>query len=83
VSNGFLIMTEYSMKDLHKAKLTYESYRLSIAKAAYKEIKAAIDKYEKDSVLDIDLCAHWDGCISIDDTIFHEDELKENSDGDG
>ena len=52
---------------------TYD-LKLAIAKIAYKEIRAAIDKFEDNG---LDICAHWDECISVDDELFHGHQLRE------
>lgn len=46
--------------------------KLAIAKIAYKEIQAAIDKFEGKFIH-----AHWDECITVDDELFHGHELRE------
>jgi len=51
--------------------------KLAIAKIAYKQIKAAIDNFEDQNGLQI--CAHWDECISVDDELFHSDEMREET----
>lgn len=50
----------------------------AIAKLAYKEIKSVIDKWESLGEYNyLPLCCHWDGCITVDDTLFHEYQLRE------
>jgi hypothetical protein len=53
-----------------------ETYKLQlkIAKLAYREIKAAIDKFEKSG---LDIRAHWNECICVDDELFHGHQLNE------
>lgn len=51
------------------------NYKLEIAKLAYNEMRAVIDKYEN---MGLDICFHWDECISVDEELFHRDELQEN-----
>ena len=48
--------------------------KLAIAKQAYKQIKKAIDSFEKK---DTGICVYWDECISVDDELFHGRHLKE------
>lgn len=49
--------------------------KLQIAKWAYADIKAAIDKWEGSVALQI--IAHWDECITVEDELFHGHELRE------
>ncbi len=53
-----------------------QTYKLKflIAKIAYQEIKAVIDKFENS---ELDICAHWDECISVDEELFHGRQLRE------
>lgn len=51
-------------------------YKLRIACMAYKQIKAALDQVEGRDGL-IDIYCHWDGCITVDDELFHESQLRE------
>lgn len=52
--------------------------KLRIAKLAYVEISSAINKWNKFSEdTGISFSAHWDGCVTVDDTLFHEHELKD------
>lgn len=44
--------------------------KLEIAKLAYRDIMSAINRWENG-----DISFHWDGCISVDDELFHEREL--------
>jgi hypothetical protein len=46
--------------------------KLAIAKIAYKEIQAAIDKFEG-----LLISVHWDECITVDGELFHGHELRE------
>lgn len=53
----------------------------AIAKLAYEEINEVIEKWESLGEYNIlNVCAHWDGCISVDDTLFHEWQLKSAED---
>ena len=51
--------------------LTYEE-KLAIAKEAYRQISAVINELEKDGIV----CCHWDGCITVDDELFHEQQMR-------
>ena len=57
------------------SKKSYEE-NLLIAKEAYRQIKTVIDEFESQN---IHHCAHWDGCISVDDELFHERQLMIDS----
>lgn len=48
--------------------------RKPIAKMAYRKIRAAIEEFE---CMEIYFCAHWDGCITVDEFLFHEHELRD------
>lgn len=50
-----------------------------IAKLVYREIRAVIDKWEYSSagVPHLDISANWDGCITVDDELFHEHQLRD------
>ena len=50
----------------------------AIAKLAYKEISEVIRKWE--SMGDykyLPFNCHWDGCITVDDELFHSRQLEE------
>jgi hypothetical protein len=47
--------------------------KLAIARAAYKEIKNVIDKFENNSQFLV--TSDWDGCITVDDEFFQGSEL--------
>ena len=64
-----------NIEELINAKKNYENTRLKIAKQAYKQIKLAIDDVEN-SHEDIIISCHWDGCITVDDELFHDYELR-------
>ena len=51
------------------------AYKLRIAKLAYKEVQAAMDKFQRDGTL-IDVLFHWDECITVDDELFHGFQLR-------
>ena len=53
--------------------------KLRIAKIAYRDIKSVIEKWD-DHSMDLPICFHWDGCITVDDELFHEHELREIDD---
>lgn len=48
-----------------------------IAKIAYRDIRAVIDLWECENDCKFGIYAHWDGCITVDDELFHEHELRE------
>lgn len=48
--------------------------KLHIAKEAYKAVMQGIKNAE--SYLDGKVHCHWDGCISIDDELFHKGQLS-------
>lgn len=50
---------------------SYEE-KLQIAKEAYRQIKAAIEHFESQG---LHYCAHWDGCISVEEEFFTERQL--------
>ena len=50
-------------------------YKLKIARLAYRDIRAVLDKYENDNLVNIR--THWDGCITVDDEIFHDYQLRD------
>lgn len=54
-------------------------YKLRIAHMAYKQVREAIDSVEGREYL-IDILCHWDGCITVDDELFHEHQLRDRSD---
>lgn len=49
-----------------------------IAKLAYRDIRSVIDRWESKNDCDFGIYTHWDGCISVNDEIFHEHELSDN-----
>jgi hypothetical protein len=51
----------------------------TIAKIAYKDIKAAINKFQEDPDY-VDIICHWDGCITVGEYFFHEHELRKRED---
>lgn len=51
------------------------AYKSRLAKAAYRDIRAVMDKWEGRENL-IDICCHWDECITVDDTLFHGHQLR-------
>ncbi len=51
---------------------------LYIAKIAYADIQAVIDKWESQNSCYFGIHAHWDGCVTVDEFLFHEHELREN-----
>jgi hypothetical protein len=63
------------ISDLIEAKMNYDEKRLKVAKLAYKAIRHAINEVEKITLAEI--YCHWDGYISVDDFLYHENELKD------
>lgn len=57
-------------------KYTYE-LKLAIAKLVYNEIIAVVNKFENSG---LDIRAHWDECISVDDELFQGRQLREGKD---
>lgn len=49
-------------------------YKLKIAQMAYKQVRKAIDEVESNH-MKIPILCHWDGCITVDDELFHERQL--------
>ena len=47
----------------------------AIAKMVYKEIDDIIEKW---SHKDLPILFHWDGCITVDDELFHEHQLRDD-----
>lgn len=54
-----------------------QMHKLYIARLAYKEVKAVMDKYENSLTCHVSFC--WDGCIRVDDELFHEHQLRESN----
>lgn len=54
--------------------------RLAIAKLAYKDIRAVIDKW--DCNRDLPILFHWEGCITVDDELYHEHQLRDYQEDD-
>lgn len=52
--------------------------KLAMARIAYKEIMEVIDKWENlNKYNTMYFSFHWDGCITVDDELFHEHQLRE------
>lgn len=51
------------------------SHKLQLAQQAYKEIMDVIQIWESKFPA-FRFCAHWDGCITIEDELFHEHQLR-------
>ena len=70
---------------VHKSRMQKENYmnfqqKRAIAKLAYEEIKAVINKWESlGNYGDLHFCAHWDGCITVDDELFHERQIMKDA----
>ncbi len=52
------------------------SQKLQIARWAYRDIKVAIERWEND-YKHIQVLAHWDECITVDDELFHGYQLRQ------
>ncbi len=49
----------------------------ALARLAYSEINEVIEKWESLGKYNyLDFSAHWDGCITVDNELFHEWQLK-------
>lgn len=56
--------------------MKHDPERLKIAKAAYADIKRAMDLHEANKDFDVHCC--WDECISVDDEFFSYLDLRDN-----
>ena len=56
--------------------------KLQIARMAYKDINQSIEKWQRPELCgnDLPILCHWDGCITVDDELFHERELRKGLD---
>jgi len=70
--NGTTTQEKYQTMNKFRSK--------KIAKIAYRDIKSVIDKWEKENDCIFSIHFHWDGCITINDELFHERELIDNKD---
>lgn len=48
-----------------------------IAKLAYKEISSVIEKWQSQNDYGFGIYAHWDGCITVNEELFHDWQLRE------
>jgi hypothetical protein len=66
--------------EMEERKKMNRLQKLQIARMAYRDIRSAIDKWQcdEDPLIYINIYSHWDGCITVDDELFQERELRIN-----
>ena len=71
--------TQIYIAKKRKLKVMNSLQKRAIARLAYEEISAVINKWESlGNYGDLHFCAHWDGCITVDDELFHERQIMKN-----
>lgn len=66
------------LKKLNEDKKQYEQTRRQIAKLAWHEMKAVVDKWESNE--DVDVSLYWEEVVGIDGVNFEKMDFEEKED---